>query len=107
MECSYCGENLGKKYYIINNNVFCSIKCSKYFSYYILEDYIRMYCNEFGNYCSICPITQECSIFFNIRDKITTNEDILKFEIPIIYDKKVQLNQALRKLIALVFIKDI
>lgn len=89
MECSYCGRILeinralkfGKKY-------FCSDKCMKLYNFFLLEDKMINYCYTWGNHCGICPIEQECAIFLKVEKQIFTDDDVLKFNIPIMDELK-------------------
>lgn len=85
MECTICGKKVSGKEILINDKiVLCDNKCEKIYYYYELEDKVLNYCNKINNHCKICPIFKECSIFLKIEKKIKTDEDILKFNIPIV-----------------------
>jgi len=85
MECITCGKAVEEdKGFFIGNKFFCSLNCKKIYNYYELEDKIINYCNAVGNHCGICPIERECSIFMEIEKQICNDEDIIKFDIPII-----------------------
>ncbi|MFX0139333.1 MAG: hypothetical protein ACFFDN_37175 [Candidatus Hodarchaeota archaeon] len=82
MQCKYCGKKLLNVPNISEKKQFCNEKCKKIYDFYKLEDLILKFCNKFGNYCTICPIEKECSLFRKIEKLIRSDEDILKYDIP-------------------------
>ena len=91
MECHCCGSSTKKEGWIrVGKLYFCSADCKKIYDFYTLEDLVLKYCKMPGNHCGICPIKKECDIFLKIEKQISSDDDILKFDIPIVTNQEVK-----------------